>query len=64
MTGVVLGNDLSRLRGISCRFAQPVYPGDRLMLTAYETQNRLEIPFTVFNESGQVVLKNGLFSYE
>lgn len=64
MTGQVLKGDISRLRGISCRFSRPAFPGDRLTLKAYKSKEKDEISFTVSSNSGKIVLKDGLFRFK
>jgi len=64
MSGHVLKGDTGKLKGISCRFSKPAFPGDKLTLVAYKSKEKNEIPFTVFNKSDKVVLKDGLFRFK
>lgn len=56
----VFDNDLQRLSSVRGRFGKPAIPGEKLILIGYEAALPEEIPFAVFNESGQAVFKNGL----
>jgi acyl dehydratase len=59
----LLNGDIARIGGLSVRFARPVIPGDELTIIGYESRARGEVPFEVFNERGQAVIRNGLFWY-
>ncbi len=63
LTDHVLKGDVNRLKGVSTRFAKPVFPGDTITLVAYKSPKRGEIHFDVFRESGKPVMKNGIFRY-
>jgi acyl dehydratase len=63
MSEQILNGDNSKLKGISCRFSRPAFPGDKLVLTAYKPKDKNEIPFNVFSTSGKVVLKDGVFRF-
>ncbi len=60
----VFNGDITRLRGISCRFANPAFPGEKLRLVAYKPDMNGELPFVVFNRDNKKVLKNGMFKYK
>jgi acyl dehydratase len=64
LTKAVLNGDITRLCGISCRFANPAFPGETLRLVAYKPDINGELPFNVFNKAGRKVLKNGMFKYK
>jgi len=53
-------NDILRLSSVSGRFGKPALPGEKLVLIGYESALPGEIPFAVFNESGQAVFGNGV----
>lgn len=64
LTGEVLGGETERIRGISVRFAQPVFPGDTITLVGYESSEKGTVPFDVFRESGKPALTRGIFRYK
>ncbi|PKL39962.1 MAG: hypothetical protein CVV44_07010 [Spirochaetae bacterium HGW-Spirochaetae-1] len=59
----ILHGDMTRIVGLSVRFASPVIPGDELTIIGYESEKKGEIPFEVFNERGRAVIRNGLFRF-
>ncbi|HON79981.1 MAG TPA: MaoC/PaaZ C-terminal domain-containing protein [Spirochaetota bacterium] len=64
LSDAVLGGDLTRLQGISVRFAKPVFPGDTITLVGYESGEKGTVPFDVFRESGKPALTKGIFRYK
>lgn len=63
LTDEVLGGDMNRLREISVRFAQPVFPGDTITLVGYESSEKGTVPFDVVRESGKPALTRGIFRF-
>ena len=63
LTRQLLNGDNTQLSGISCRFASPAYPGEKLKLVAYESVVPGQVPFTVYDPEGNIVLKKGLFTF-
>ncbi len=60
----LLGGDMSRMKSISMRFANPVFPGESITLIGYDSGFNGTIFFNAFNSSGRAVIKNGEYSYE
>jgi len=63
LTEELLDGDNTRLSGISCRFASPAYPGERLKLVACRSDVPGQVPFNVYDPAGNIVLKKGLFTF-
>lgn len=59
----VLNGDMTRMRGISMRFATPVIPGDEITVIGYETEDKDRILFNAVNSNGKFVLKNGEYRF-
>lgn len=59
----VLKGDAARLKSISARFANPVFPGDVMTLVGYKSRKKGEVPFEVFRASGKPVIRNGMFRF-
>lgn len=59
----VLGGDMSKMKRISMRFANPVLPGEEITLVGYETAARNRILFAAYNSKGRAVLKNGEYMF-
>ncbi len=59
----VLNGDMTRMRGISMRFATPVIPGDEITVIGYKTEEKDRIMFAAINSRGKHVLKNGEYRF-
>ena len=59
----VLDGDMSRMKGISMRFANPVIPGEEITLVGYESGEKDSIFFNAYNCRGRAVLKNGEYTF-
>ncbi|HOP63246.1 MAG TPA: MaoC/PaaZ C-terminal domain-containing protein [Spirochaetota bacterium] len=59
----VLSGDMTRMRGISMRFATPVIPGDEITVIGYESGERGRILFNAINGRGKPVLKKGEYRF-
>jgi acyl dehydratase len=60
----VLDGDISRMKGVSVRFAKPVYPGERVTVIGYESGKKGQVLFEAVTESGKLCMKNGNFSFK
>jgi acyl dehydratase len=56
--------DIKRLKSIRGQFRKPAIPGEMLTLIAYEPSKTGEIPFDVYNPTGNIVFQNGIFGYK
>ncbi len=59
----VLNGDMTRMKGMSMRFASPVIPGDEITVIGYETEDKNRILFNAVNSRGRFVLKNGEYRF-
>ena len=59
-----LNYNIGRLESIRGQFRKPTIPGEILTLVAYEPSKAGEIPFNVYNPSGNIVFQNGIFGYQ
>jgi len=59
----VCNGDITRMRGISMRFATPVIPGDEITIIGYESGESGRIMFNAVNSMGKFVLKNGEYRF-
>ena len=64
LTEKILMNDISRIVSLNGRFGNPVYPGEKLILIGFESENENSIPFEVVNSIGKSVFKNGKLEYK
>ena len=56
-----ISDDPSKLKSISLRFSSPVYPGDKLTVKTFDTDEKNKFNFEVENQSNVKVIKNGSF---
>ena len=56
-----ISDDASKLKSISLRFSSPVYPGDKLTVKTFDTDEKNKFNFEVENQSNIKVIKNGSF---
>ena len=59
----VCNGDITRMKGISMRFATPVIPGDEITIIGYESGESGRIMFNAVNSIGKFVLKNGEYRF-
>ena len=59
----VCNGDITRMRGISMRFATPVIPGDEITIIGYDSGENGRIMFNAVNSMGKKVLKNGEYRF-
>lgn len=59
----VCNGDMTRMKGISMRFAKPVIPGDEITVIGYDTGENDRIVFNAINSLGKYVLKNGEYRF-
>lgn len=59
----VLSGEMSRMKRISMRFANPVLPGEEFTLIGYESGVKDRILFAAYNSKGRPVLKNGEYMF-
>jgi acyl dehydratase len=62
LTELLLHDDFERLASVSCAFSGMVFPGDRLTLIGFDGHRDNETGFELRNDSGRVVLKEGVFA--
>ena len=61
LIGMNISDDASKLKSISLRFSSPVYPGDKLTVKTFDTDEKNKFNFEVENQSNIKVIKNGSF---
>ncbi len=59
----VCNGDMTRMKGISMRFATPVLPGDEITIIGYDSGEKDRIVFNAINSLGKYVLKNGEYRF-
>ncbi|HOP30153.1 MAG TPA: MaoC/PaaZ C-terminal domain-containing protein [Spirochaetota bacterium] len=59
----VCNGDMTRMKGISMRFATPVLPGDEITIIGYDSGENDRIVFNAVNSLGKYVLKNGEYRF-
>ena len=59
----VLNGDMNKMKSISMRFANPVFPGEEITLIGYKSGEKNHIFFEAVNSKGKPVLKNGEFRF-
>lgn len=59
----VCNGDMTRMKGISMRFATPVLPGDEITIIGYDSGDKDRIFFNAVNSLGKYVLKNGEYRF-
>lgn len=59
----VCNGDMTRMKGISMRFATPVLPGEEITVIGYDSGERDRIMFNAVNSRGKFVLKNGEYRF-
>jgi len=59
----VCNGDMTRMKGISMRFATPVLPGDEITIIGYDSGESDRIAFKAVNSTGKYVLKNGEYRF-
>ena len=61
LISINISDDPSKLKSISLRFSSPVYPGDKLSIKTFDTDEKNKFNFEVENQSNIKVIKNGSF---
>lgn len=57
----ILNGDMKKMKSVSMRFANPVFPGEEIILIGYKSDEKNRILFEAVNRRGKPVLKNGEF---
>ncbi len=63
LTEKLLNNEPAHLKYMQTRFSYPVIPGEKLKLVCYKSGNKKRLVFTLENEKGRPVLKEGIFDF-
>ncbi|MBI5249031.1 MAG: MaoC family dehydratase N-terminal domain-containing protein [Desulfomonile tiedjei] len=62
LTKHFVNNDISRVTSVAGQFGKPILPGETLSIIGYHSENDKTVPFSVLNDRGKHVFREGVFT--